>query len=251
MIYLNKQVVKFGKFPNKENYLPISKLKVHAYNRVVWLYESDEEFFHLALLKDYLDNTFRNCELAIHYMPHSRMDRVNGSYAMSLKTATKLVNNMGFTAVTVTEPHSDVTPALLNKSSQYDWCMAKVNKIVEEIGIDSLFFPDAGAAKRYSTALPCAVGHKMRDFLSGDITSFDLIGDVGKKVLIVDDLTSKGGTFVHSATLLKKHGAEQVNLLVAHCEKTVYAGELFEHINKLYTSKLNPGIKASDQIILI
>ena len=252
MIILNGEEVIFGTFPNNEMYLSLDQLKTKAPNLILWVYEDDSEFLKLTVLKGCLDDKMSRSHLEIHYMPHSRMDRENGEYAMSLKYAAQLINNMGFDRVCVVEPHSDVTPALLNRSTQLNWCMKNVDKAITASNAGSLFYPDAGAAKRYVYDMPYAIGHKQRDFKTGKITSFDLIGKVFPNVLIVDDLCSRGGTFVHSSVLLKNKGAEKVSLLVAHCERTVYKGELFDHIDTLYTSKDNQLGKAlHPQIVLI
>lgn len=237
MITMNGKKVTFGNFPNKENNLPLECVTLRSYNEVEWMYESDEEFFLLALLKDLIDNSISKGYLVIHYMPHSRMDRANASYWTSIKTATKLINNMGWEYIQVVEPHSDVTPALLNKSFTIDWCLGNIKRVVELTGATSLFFPDAGAAKRYEYDMPYAVGNKRRNFKTGEITDFSLSGDVHENVLIVDDCCSKGGTFIFSSELLKKNGAVNVDLMVAYCEPIVFLGYLFDHINKLYVSK--------------
>lgn len=250
MIKLNGTEVEFGRFPNGEVNLPIADISLRSYNEVEWMYEADEEFFLLALLKDFIDNTITKAYISIHYMPHSRMDRANESYWFSLKTAAKMVNNMGWDYVHVVEPHSDVTPALLDKSFTVNWCMANIQKVLGMTGSTSLFFPDAGAAKRYTYNMPYAVGNKRRNFKTGEIESFTLSGDVHEKVLIVDDMCSKGGTFVHSARLLKTKGAMKVNLLVAYCEPTVFKGELFDHIDKMYVSE-NTQLEERNTIVMI
>lgn len=252
MIKLNKQEVVFGKFPNGETNLPLEDLFIRSYNRITWVYEGDEEFFKLHVLKNWLDDQLLKSSLTIMYMPHSRMDRASKEYAFSLLTATKMVNSMGFDSIEVIEPHSDVTPALLNRCDSYEWCESKLDQVIKETGADSLFFPDGGAAKRYSSPLPYAVGIKQRDFKTGEITSFDLVGDVGTRVLIVDDLCSKGGTFIHSKKLLRREKVFcNVSLLVAHCENTVFTGELFSHIDMMYTSKDNILSRTHPRITLI
>ena len=55
-------------------------------------------------------------------------------------------------------------------------------------------------------------------------------------VIIIDDLSSYGGTFVQASKKLKEIGANKVYLVVAHAEESVYKGELFDHIDKLYTT---------------
>ena len=237
MILLNGEVVEIGKFPNGEQYVPLKSLILRAYNKVEWMYEGDHEFVSLSILRWHIQAVGKKAWLKLNYMPHSRMDRANEDYAFSLKYVSKLVNDMMWDSVQVTEPHSDVTPALLEDCVVTEWCQGHLLSVA--MHHNSIFFPDAGAQKRYNTNLRSAVGIKQRDFKTGDITSFDLHGDVGSSVLIVDDLCSRGGTFVHSAKLLKEHGARNVSLLVAHCEQTVFTGSLFEHIGTLYTSAHN------------
>lgn len=240
MIILNKRMVEFGSFPNGETNLPIKDLDVRTYNRIKWVYEGDDEFFKLYVLKNWLDSEISKSALTIMYMPHSRMDRVNDSYAMSLATAAKMINTMGFDTVEIIEPHSDVTPAILDRSFQFDWVQSKLEEVIKTTGADTIFFPDAGAAKRYRSPIPYAVGQKQRDFLTGEITSFTLTGEIGNKVLIVDDLCSKGGTFIHSQKLIRQSKPFcNVDLLVAHCENTVFTGDLFDHIDMMYTSRMN------------
>ena len=60
----------------------------------------------------------------------------------------------------------------------------------------------------------------------------------GKKVLIVDDICSAGGTFKFSAMKLKDLGAKDVKLYITHCEDNIQNGELLKTdlISKIYTT---------------
>ena len=60
----------------------------------------------------------------------------------------------------------------------------------------------------------------------------------GKKILIVDDICSRGGTFYHSAKKMKELGAEEVYLYVTHCENTILEGDLLTSglIEKVFTT---------------
>lgn len=253
MISLNKKQVVFGKFPNNESTLPLDTLKIRQVNCIDWVYEGDEEFFQLAMLKDYLGHVDKLCSIVIKYMPHSRMDRRNDHYAFSLKTAAKLVNSMGFWNVTIVEPHSDVTTALVDKSHEFAWSKSALEKVLTLSDCESLFYPDAGAAKRYGVPdMEYGIGNKFRDFETGDITDYAITGDVRERVLIVDDLCSRGGTFIEAAIQLKgAGGAKSVSLLVAHCENNVFTGDLFNHIDTLYTSESNLLDREHPQITLL
>lgn len=252
MIRVNGEELPFFAFPNGESYFKKSDVKYKAFNKVHWMYADDGDFVKLMQLKDFLDSVGSTSGLHIIYMPYSRMDRDSKEYPFSLRASATLLNTMGWQYMDVTEPHSDVTPAILKDSAQMKWCQMKMDGIIGAEGITSIFFPDQGAAKRYETSLPYAVGVKRRNFKTGAILSFDLMGDVEERVLIVDDCCSAGGTFVHSAQLLKEWGAEYIALLVSYCEATVLSGSLFDHIDKMYVNKENCHLTSmADKIVKI
>ena len=106
-----------------------------------------------------------------------------------------------------------------------------------------MFFPDAGAQKRYSKVkgYKQLVGFKVRDFQTGEIRKLDIVGNVDKagfKAIIVDDLCSYGGTFILSAERLREVGASEVYLLVGHCEKSIFQGKIPQStlLDRVYTT---------------
>lgn len=106
------------------------------------------------------------------------------------------------------------------------------------------FYPDEGAMKRYSGLIPMAYafGIKKRDWESGKILGLDAAGSTDlipmSDVLIIDDISSRGGTFYHSAKKLKELGANKIYLYVSHCEATILDGEIFKSglIDKVFTT---------------
>lgn len=248
MLLINGEEVKFEKFPNGETRLVKEGIEEswHTMNKVSFKYEDDSDLIKLMLLKNYLDNLkFENVDLLIYYMPYSRMDRSENGSPFTLKYVSNFINGLNFNKITVIEPHSDVTPALLNNVKAKYINFDLLPLVMEDVGfnkeVDYLFFPDAGAAKRYHSlkGFKQLVGHKDRDFKTGEIKSLQVVGDVDtfpKKVIIVDDLSSYGGTFVHSSKALKNLGVKEVYLLVAHAENSIFKGQLFDHIDKLFTT---------------
>jgi ribose-phosphate pyrophosphokinase len=80
--------------------------------------------------------------------------------------------------------------------------------------------------------MPYEYGIKNRDWQTGEIKSLT-VADNGidlkdRTVLIVDDICSRGGTFIHSAKKLKELGAAKIYLYVTHCENTVLEGDLLK-----------------------
>ncbi|QOV08289.1 phosphoribosylpyrophosphate synthetase [Bacillus phage Kirov] len=262
MIKINDRLVEFETFPNGETLLVQESLKNSLHegkeNAVHFKYESDADLIKLMFVKNHIDSLtgLFNMKIAlyIYYMPYSRMDRSENLSPFTLKHVAKLINDLKFDQVFVIEPHSDVTPAVLDRAESVFVNFDLIEKVKEEVGFDMeedyIMFPDAGASKRYGkmNAKNVAIGHKKRNFQTGQIEGFDVVFNSheptdGKKVIIVDDMTSYGGTFVHSEIALRKlYGFKEVYLLVAHAENSVLHGNpktgvnLFDHIDKLFTT---------------
>ncbi|QOT01233.1 ribose-phosphate pyrophosphokinase [Brevibacterium sp. JNUCC-42] len=219
-----------------------------ADNVVTFKYESDSDLIKLMFVKRYLDDINTEVDLVIYYMPYSRMDRSEGLSVFTLKYVSEFMNSLSFKNVTVVEPHFDVTPALLNKSYAIYPTIDMINEVMSTVGFnkhkDYLFFPDAGAQKRYGKVegYQQLVGFKKRDFQTGQIKGLQVVGETekinGSKIIIVDDLCSYGGTFIMSSEKLKELGASEIFLLVGHCENSIFKGKVFESdlIDKVFTT---------------
>lgn len=249
MLKLNGVELGLQQFPNGETRINGDEIlkQMADFNTLAWKYEEDGDLIKLMFVKSYLDDRRARCSLTIYYMPYSRMDRIEGTSAFTLKYTAALINSLNFESVTVIEPHSDVTLALLDRSIGKYPTVQLLDQVTAEIGFDPeqdyLFFPDAGAQKRYSKVRGYKelVGFKSRDFQTGEIKSLEIVGNADRecfKVLIVDDLCSYGGTFMLSAEKLKEIGASHIYLLVGHCEKSIYKGKVLESdlIDKVFTT---------------
>jgi ribose-phosphate pyrophosphokinase len=213
---------------------------------VEWYYENDAELFTLICVKRHLDRIYSYSDIVLDmpYIPHARQDRVKSDEdVFTLKYFCEVINSLNFKIVWVRDAHSNVSLALLN-NVQDEGVTRYVRKAIDASGADVLFFPDEGAMKRYSSTSekPYAFGLKKRDWATGQIQGLDIVNAeavIGKDVLIVDDICSKGGTFYHSAKALKAAGAKSVSLYVTHCEKSIAHGDLptSRLIDHVYTTK--------------
>lgn len=232
MILFNNEVVQFHHFPNGETYFDnnfFSK-RYSTLNVVTLKYETDDDLFRLLLIKEAMSFP---CTLRVTYFPYSRMDREE-FYPFTLKFVAKFINSMGWEKVIIYEPHSDVLPALLDRVKVVEITASALmkSKINIELGLDhQICYPDVGAFKRYSESFKTSdplVGFKRREFETGKIVSLNISGvRTTSNVAIVDDLCSKGGTFVLAAEKLKAMGFEKIMLVVAHCENTIFDGKVF------------------------
>ncbi len=245
MLKLNGTPVTLGNFPDGTLLLkqsPGSEMEAV----IDWRYESDNELFALCCLTKHLQKFGIKVSLFMPYIPNARMDRVKENEdVFTLKYFAEIINSLSFTSVTVLDPHSSVSEALIERIR-----IIRPDKfirdVVDKINSDGLlmFYPDEGAMKRYCTALnvPYTFGVKNRYWKTGKILSLDIMGEKdainGSDILIVDDICSKGYTFYFAAQALKKLGARNIYLYVTHCEDNILNGEVLTcgWIEKVYTT---------------
>ncbi len=249
MIYLNNEKVNIKKFPNGESLISSEGLKIKhdEINKMKLKFENDEDITHLIFLKGHLDQLKVKCSLEIAYMPYSRMDRTEGMTVFTLKHVCKLINSLEFEDVSIYEPHSDVCVALLDRVKVINMSKILTEELLQNINKTEnlyLVYPDAGAAKRYGKQIEyekILTASKERDFKTGYIKKLDINGTVESKnfkAIIVDDLCSKGGTFILTGKKLKEMGATEIYLVVTHCEDTIFDGDILKTdlITKVYTT---------------
>ena len=124
-----------------------SEFHIHA------LLKSADDVMQLLMLTDALRrlNPAVPVHLDMPYVPYARQDRVcNPGEALGAAVFCKLINDQQYATVTVVEPHSDVTPALLQRVRVVDAAAFLKNALAAPVFADgvTLMAPDAGARKR-------------------------------------------------------------------------------------------------------
>jgi ribose-phosphate pyrophosphokinase len=240
MILLNGRIITVTKFPNNEALIRDCITDVKDNNMIDFKFESNEDFLNLMFIKKHIDmnNPKAKTKLLMPYMPYSRMDRTEGKNIFTLKYICELINSLQFDEVEILEPHSEVCIALLDRVKITNMSANIVQDLMDKLkfkdGEDFLFYPDAGAEKRYIKQIKynsVLSAQKERDFLSGNIKKMTITGELPTKpfrVIIVDDLCSKGGTFMLGAEKLKEIGATEIYLVITHCENTILDGDVLK-----------------------
>ncbi len=241
MIKINGKELEIQKFPNYETKIKDFEDLVQSRNVIELKYWDDNDLFYLWLIKKRLDELSGHTDLVIQYMPYSRMDRKISGDLFALKYVTEMINYLKFNSVVIIEPHSNITLNLIDNSRAVYPVLDWLDEIKTNYQIDKVVLPDTGAAKRYDIK-GALVFEKVRDPETGKILEMKLTkGEVeaGDRLLMIDDLCSKGGTFAWSGQILKNMGAAEVYLAVAHCEETIFHGVLLNSdspIEKIFCS---------------
>lgn len=260
MLKVNNVTVHVGRFPDSTPLIHPPVVS-HGDDIVIsWQYENDSEMSALMFIKRHYERVCPGTRISLDmpYIPNARQDRVKSAEdVFTLKYFAEFINWLGFDSVHVLDPHSSISEALFDNLvilSPKKYIESAIKAVAKEVGgVDLIaFFPDEGAMKRYSSQaeLPYAFGVKMRDWRTGKIQGLSVIdngvGVAGKNVIIIDDISSKGGTFYHSAKKLKELGANKIFLYITHCEETIFHGAVFESglIEKVFTTDSIFGTKA-------
>lgn len=255
MIKIDEKEIALSKFPDGTPLLKpdidFSKYVDEKRATLTWHFESNEEMVAVMFLTKYLKrNGILFIDLVMPYIPNARQDRVKSSNdVFTLKYFAEFINELALNTVTVLDPHSSVSEALFDNlviEAPEKYIDKAIAKIYEKTNNEPLmaFYPDEGAMKRYAgmLSMPYAFGIKKREWESGKIVGLDVAGEIdniiGENIIIVDDISSRGGTFYHSAKKLKKLGANKIYLYISHCESTILDGEIFKSglIDKVFTT---------------
>lgn len=182
----------------------------------------------------YQERTDSTIELVLPFVPGARQDRLNdsGDYLFTAKSIAREINERRFSRVTVIDPHSDVTPALINNCRVIpaaDCIVAPPGKYTAVVS------PDAGAEKRAGAVarklgVPLIHGWKTRDVATGAINGFGMQTHSlppDALALVVDDICDGGGTFEGLADVLDAVGLK-AHLFVTHGLFTKGAARLLE-----------------------
>lgn len=232
-ILVNDSPIKTFNFPAGECHVTLLPEIVTSKTIIKAILHNTDDIMALLLTVNAIRHILPNVslELIIPYFPYARQDRVcNQGEALSVKVMANLINSLKCDRITIIDPHSDVTPALLNNTQvvTQGYILAKSElgkKLQEENWV--LIAPDAGAekktlevAKRLSKSekyLDVFCGRKIRDTKTGKILATTFHDDVkGRKVLLLDDICDGGRTFIELAKILQEKEAQEIALYVTH-----------------------------------
>lgn len=240
MISINGREVKIEHFPDGTQRLNIKEIIDDAYSlnykyHIAWRYEKEEEMSTLIYITRHLRNIPRTSFMSLHipYIPNARMDRIHDQgEVFTLKSFADVINWLQFDEVFILDPHSNVSESLIDRCQKID-VKHIIQNVINQIERDDselvLYFPDAGAAKRYADMFPkykYCYGEKERDWDTGKIkrlnirlNNINLLED--KTVLMIDDIISYGGSLYYSALALNDKRPKHIYAYATHTENSV------------------------------
>ena len=248
MLFLNGFEVKANHFADgtTDVKIPIQWIEGRGSHVFEWRFDNNEEMLLLYYLTKHVRSKSSGpIDLVMPYIPNARKDRAHRPEdVFTLKYFAEFINSLNFASVTVLDPHSNVSEALIDRITVVR-PYALVKSLFRKIGENAIaFYPDEGAVKRYANEIgrPYVYGMKVRDKTTRKIVSFDVFGDLealsGADVMLIDDICASGKTLYIAAQKLRELGAGKLYVYVSHCENQAADSELLSSgiIEKLFTT---------------
>ncbi len=228
-IYVNNIPIEQRMFAGGECHVNVAACDINPQHTTITAYlYSAADIMHLLLTVDAVRRQHAHAviHLVLPYMPYARQDRVcNSGEALSIAVMAQLINGLNCASITVFDPHSDVTGALLHNvqvRSMADLVMhSPLAALVTQQNL-ILVAPDAGAQKKvahvaHALGVPMLCAYKQRDSATGAISNSVIHGTTPQQsYLLLDDICDGGRTFIALAQVLQQQQAAQVYLYTTH-----------------------------------
>ena len=209
-------------FPDGECYTRIDAEKLDDDVVIVQTTSPDSKLIELLLLQDAVRRLgAKSITLVIPYFGYARQDRVfKPGEPESAKVMCQHLD-MNCDRVITVDIHKEAVLNYFNHPHKDLKAAPVIAEYFKGKGIDMVLSPDIGAAgraKMVGEVMGVPYDHLEKPRLSGtDVRIAPAKADVkGKKVLIVDDMISTGGTIIAAAYALREAGAAGISVACTH-----------------------------------
>lgn len=209
-------------FPDGECYTRIDAEKLDDDVVIVQTTSPDSKLIELFLLQDAVRRLgARTITLVIPYFGYARQDRVfKPGEPESAKVMCQHLD-MNCDRVITVDIHKEAVLNYFNHPHKDLKAASVIAEYFKGKGIDMVLSPDIGAATRAKMVgefMGVPYDHLEKTRISGtDVRISPAKADVkGKKILIVDDMISTGGTIIAAAYALREAGATGISVACTH-----------------------------------
>jgi len=210
------------RFPDNELYIRILENIKNEDVIIVQTTHPDENIIELLLLQDAVYEAGVNRTIVvIPYFGYSRQDKkFEDGEPISARAIAEHINLHSDSIITV-DPHKEHILDFFNVPAYSCSAVSNIAIYLQKKDIDFILAPDRGAikrAKQASNSIKCKFDYIEKTRINGKIVKIKTKNlDVqNKKVAIIDDIISTGGTMAQSIKELKRQGATEVYVACTH-----------------------------------
>jgi ribose-phosphate pyrophosphokinase len=212
----------YKRFPDDEFYVRVLDTIAGEDVVIVQTAYPDQKIVELFLIQDAVhDAGARNITVVLPYFGYSRQDKkFEEGEAVSARAIAQHISLHADSVITV-DPHKEHILRFFTVPAYSCSAVSTIAQYLKEKNIDFVLAPDKGAKQRAEEAaafIGCEYDYLEKTRIDGStvkITPKELDAR-GKRVAIIDDIISTGGTMAHSIKELKKQGAKTVSVACTH-----------------------------------
>jgi ribose-phosphate pyrophosphokinase len=219
--------VEVKRFPDDECYVRILDDLEGEHVVVVQTAWPDTSIVELMLLHDAVsDMNPSSVTTVVPYFGYARQDkRFKDGEPISARALARMIQAQSDRFITVDVHASSVIGWFDRIPAQNVSAHAEIGKFLRSRGVEMVLSPDEGRkenAKRVADVVGCEADFLVKERVDGETVRMvpKSLDSAGRKVAIVDDIISTGGTIVKASEQLRKQGAAKV---IAVCTHGVFA----------------------------
>lgn len=211
---------------------------------------SDQNYMELFFIADAVKRSgARSATAIVPYLGYQRQDHIfRDGEAVSLEVVVKTLEAVGISRLIAFDLHSIKIPEVFKIPVIHLSALPIFAEEIKSRGWQTedtvLVSPDMGGIRRIKMlsdllgGMPYASIKKERDLSSGRVEALGIEGEVGRRVVIVDDMISSGSTMVKAAELLRDKGVEETYVFATHPVFSAEAPRLLQNslIKEVYVT---------------
>lgn len=212
----------FKRFPDDELYVRILDNVEGEDVIIVQTTYPDTKIVELFLIQDAVYEAGANkIIIVLPYFGYSRQDKkFEEGEPVSARAIAEHISLHADYVITV-DPHKERILKFFNAPAYSCTAISEIAKYLKEKDIDFVLAPDKGAKERAQQAskiIGCEFDYMEKTRIDGATVKIKpkTLDAQNKKVAIIDDIISTGGTMAKSIKELKKQGAKEVSVACTH-----------------------------------
>lgn len=213
------------RFPNQEMYVTLNS-KVRNQDCLILgsISPPDEQLLSVSLLAHTLKKEgAREIIALLPYLAYSRQDKVKKGESMATSLVGEILHASGIDQITTIDVHStkvaEIFPIPLESLSPAKVFAEEIRKL--SLLDATLVASDEGAISRCQDVAILAgknmpIAYMKKERTKKGVEHLNLQGNVGQKIVLVDDILDTGRTLVSISEKLQTLGAKEVVVMVTH-----------------------------------
>ncbi len=214
--------VTYKRFPDDEFYIRLLDQVAGETVLLVQTAYPDSKIVELLIMEDAVrDAGAKNIIVVLPYFGYSRQDKkFEEGEAVSARAIAQHVSMQADAVITV-DPHKDHILQFFSIPAYSCSAVSTIAEYLKEKNIDFILAPDKGAKDRAREAaklIHCEYDYLEKTRIDGTTVKITpkTLDAKGKRVAIIDDIISTGGTMANSIKELKQQGAKNVSVACTH-----------------------------------